>query len=475
MKSLEDLLNTNEPAWPTVQEWIAQAQLRVQVLPASEPRRSQALVASQVTVRSPMGAIIHETGGILLDNGWIRLLGSGHPRLPLSLPEVNAELVGWKAEDGASPPFLVVATDVVGGIFAIDGGGLELGRGKVCYLSPDTMKWESLDLNYSEWLQWMLAGTVSRWYKDYRWRGWQSEVRALPGDSAFSIQPFPFAAGEPLAQRDRRAIPLLSLCGMYLQMSGQVQDLQQGDKLVVLPVAPVSDGGQEADPPPSVSVWPSPDRARHVALLTLLLLSMLLSILGIAGLGSAPSEDMPYRDSDAPPPGIFLFQGLLMAASIVPLAARLEGAAVIATALVLARTALLLLLAPGYLCSGAIWMEAAIAGSALLARDDCRRSWDRAAIPAWTRAGLADLIARDRHAPHRVAAGLALATLGMAFLYVLFAPGSDPIGRNPLTNLGARDWGVAGLLVLVMLAGGQLCATGLSIWSERSRADEART
>jgi len=42
-----------------------------------ETNRKSALVAVQVTTRSPMGAIIYETGGILVDHGWIRILGSG--------------------------------------------------------------------------------------------------------------------------------------------------------------------------------------------------------------------------------------------------------------------------------------------------------------------------------------------------------------------------------------------------------------
>jgi hypothetical protein len=36
-----------------------------------------------------MGAIIYETGGLLVDNGWIRILGSGHKKLDRNLPEWN--------------------------------------------------------------------------------------------------------------------------------------------------------------------------------------------------------------------------------------------------------------------------------------------------------------------------------------------------------------------------------------------------
>lgn len=73
-----------------VQQWLAEATNAVEVLPPpDDATRDLALLATQVTTRSPMGAVIYESGGILVDYGWLRILGSGHPRLPRSLPEWN--------------------------------------------------------------------------------------------------------------------------------------------------------------------------------------------------------------------------------------------------------------------------------------------------------------------------------------------------------------------------------------------------
>lgn len=60
-----------------MQDWIKNAKNKVEVLPKSQAAADQALLETQVTTRSPMGAIIHETGGLLIDDGWIRILGSG--------------------------------------------------------------------------------------------------------------------------------------------------------------------------------------------------------------------------------------------------------------------------------------------------------------------------------------------------------------------------------------------------------------
>ena len=44
----------------------------------------------QVTTHSTLGALAYDTGGLFIDNGWLRLLGSGHPRRRRTLPGWNA-------------------------------------------------------------------------------------------------------------------------------------------------------------------------------------------------------------------------------------------------------------------------------------------------------------------------------------------------------------------------------------------------
>ena len=54
------------------------------------------------------------------------------------------------SEAGNAPPFQLLADDAVGGFFAIDGGGLSLEQGKVCYFAPDTLDWEWMEMRYSD-------------------------------------------------------------------------------------------------------------------------------------------------------------------------------------------------------------------------------------------------------------------------------------------------------------------------------------
>lgn len=51
----------------------------MEILPRDPAAAEAELVKTQVTTRSVMGAVVYETGGILIDRGWLRILGSGSP------------------------------------------------------------------------------------------------------------------------------------------------------------------------------------------------------------------------------------------------------------------------------------------------------------------------------------------------------------------------------------------------------------
>ena len=84
MHPTEELINKNNSGWPFIMEWIKSAKNKVEILSVDNQKAKDALYKTQVTTRSPMGSIIYETGGILIDNGWIRILGSGSEKLKRS-------------------------------------------------------------------------------------------------------------------------------------------------------------------------------------------------------------------------------------------------------------------------------------------------------------------------------------------------------------------------------------------------------
>jgi hypothetical protein len=210
-----------------------------EVLPPSG-LRDEVLVEAQASLRSAIGAVIYHTGGILIDDGWLRVLGSGHPRLARTLPGWNREVHG---EGAVKPPFTLIADDAAGGFFAINHGGLGAEVGSVFFFAPDRMVWEDMGGSYAEWLRWALYQDVAGYYKTLRWPNWEHETRDLPGDQALALYPFPFSTdGRDPSKSAQRAVPVLELYQLYVRdIAPQVAGLGKGDHFAIdvgLPGAP---------------------------------------------------------------------------------------------------------------------------------------------------------------------------------------------------------------------------------------------
>lgn len=166
MRKVEELINKIDSGWPQVEIMIKSAKNKVEVLPVNLSKAEDALLKTQVTTRSPMGAIVYTTGGILVDDSWIRILGSGNEKLSRTLPDWNKGK-SFK-EFGEAPSFLLVADDAIGGFFILNGGGLGEDLGKIYYFSPDNLEYEPLGISYTEFLEFCFNNDLDQFYKGNR-------------------------------------------------------------------------------------------------------------------------------------------------------------------------------------------------------------------------------------------------------------------------------------------------------------------
>lgn len=120
---------------------------------ARNPETAQAMVtAMEITTRSWLGAVVANSGGIVIDHGWLRVLGSG-------------------------------------------GAGLHA----------------------------MLAGSMTGFYANLRWPGWEAEVANVRLDEDIHTWPPPWTAeGKNLATVSRRAIPLAELLAFHQDTARQL-------------------------------------------------------------------------------------------------------------------------------------------------------------------------------------------------------------------------------------------------------------
>jgi hypothetical protein len=207
MRPVEELVNTADPGWPLVKEWIDAGKNKVEILTTDDAQAREALYQTQVTTRSPMGAIVYTTGGLLVDDGWIRIFGSGNPKLTRSLPGWNK---GKAAPTAAGvPAFLLIADDALGGFFLLNGGGLGGDPGKVYYLAPDNLEYEPLGINYTEFLLFCFNNDLNDFYQGLRWATWREDVASLGGDNVFSFIPYLWTKeGKDISKSSRKAVPV---------------------------------------------------------------------------------------------------------------------------------------------------------------------------------------------------------------------------------------------------------------------------
>ncbi|BBK78764.1 DUF2625 family protein [Clostridium butyricum] len=156
----------------------------------------------QVTSKSALGSIILNTSGIVIDN-WIRILGhdSNTNRGILSYNSIGENGVATQVDK-----MLIVADDVVGGLFALNAGKFSEGIGEVWYFAPDTLDWESLEMHYSEFIAWIAQGNIDEFYSIMRWSTWKEECKNVKFNEAILIYPFLWSNEIQLEKADKKIV-----------------------------------------------------------------------------------------------------------------------------------------------------------------------------------------------------------------------------------------------------------------------------
>ena len=237
MREINELIDVDDPAWPVLLEELSGTDVPVEVLPGDAESGRASLLQLQISARSHLGGLVLNCGGLLVDGGWLRIFGSPGGADPAGLPglaEVNAMPTtfdpAWPSGAG-----LVIAHDVLGGVFTLNGGSpRETGRpgepGEMLYFAPDALRWEPLGAGHSAWLSWILSGGIHEFYESLRWDGWRDEVAALNGRQGLSFFPplWSAEARQDLSATSRRAVPIAELLGLSRDACRQFDGVDPG-------------------------------------------------------------------------------------------------------------------------------------------------------------------------------------------------------------------------------------------------------
>lgn len=234
VRAVGELRDVDDPAWPHIAQALRGAASPVTIVEVEPARGAAVLYRLQVTARSSLGALALNCGGLIVDDGWLRLLGGGGDRL-LDLAAANG--LGDPMDRTTSPGSMLVALDALGGQFAIDGGDLQIGPGEVCYLAPDTLAWEGTGLLHGDFVVWALGTGLEEFYADLRWPGWRTEVASLTYDSGLSMYPPLCAEGPAIGERARAPVALSELHGVLNELAAQLTEVTAGSefRVVIVP------------------------------------------------------------------------------------------------------------------------------------------------------------------------------------------------------------------------------------------------
>jgi hypothetical protein len=180
--------------WLALTDVLSRSFAALRLLPGDREEALVSLRQLQVAAGSSLGAVALNSGGILLYDGWLRIFG-GSPCPELCLPSIGqvnefpAETDGmWTPTEG-----LIVAHDVLGGVFLLNGLRPGAGRpgvpGEVIYFDPPSLSWERLEMSHSEWLTWCVSGELPHFYHGVLWPRWRDDVQVLRADQGIAVSP----------------------------------------------------------------------------------------------------------------------------------------------------------------------------------------------------------------------------------------------------------------------------------------------
>ncbi len=162
---------------------------------------------------SALGGIILNTAGVCVDN-WIRIIGQSNDEHG-GICKYNR--LGKDIECDFVKGMLIVAQDVVGGLFAVNVSKFSEDINNIWYFAPDTLEWESLDMDYAEFIEWVVDGNVDEFYVNMRWNTWKEDCKDIHFEQAYLIYPFLWAKECDLSTATKRIVPFEEMKAINLE------------------------------------------------------------------------------------------------------------------------------------------------------------------------------------------------------------------------------------------------------------------
>lgn len=218
LRSLDEL-TAPDSDWPRLLGMFEASAHDVIVIPPDPDRRAAVVAELQVTVASTLGALAWNSAMVLVDHGWIRLIGAGLGSVPgLQVEVLDDPATGTRFEG------VIAAYDVLGGRFAVHGSGREgVAPGEVLYWGPDTLDWTPLGMGHSALVDILLSDRLAEFARDLRWTGWEHDVEATGPEYGLAAYPPPWSVEGRGPGVSRRPVPMAELVAAAEDTAAQLR------------------------------------------------------------------------------------------------------------------------------------------------------------------------------------------------------------------------------------------------------------
>ena len=207
MNEMGDDIKMERDLWTEVLEMLNTSNKKIQIYNGAENIGAEEIETMGIARNSVLGVVVLYTEGIYIDN-WSRVIGQ-RGKHHNGIIEYNSEQMHGNSD--CLTGMVVVAQDIVGGIFAINKSKFSEGHKKIWYFAPDTLEWECLDMNYAEYLAWLVQGDTNAFYDSMRWQGWEKDCEDVGFDKSFLIYPFLWSKECDLSTATKKIIPCKEL------------------------------------------------------------------------------------------------------------------------------------------------------------------------------------------------------------------------------------------------------------------------
>ena len=175
----------NVDLWKKINKMLQSSDRKIELFQCDEVRGINIIKEIGLNNTTTLSTIIANCAGVIVDD-CIRILGQGDVNVH-GIYEVNL------IENGSANRvmgMLLVAFDIFGGLFAMNMGAINDEIGVIYYFAPDTLEWESIEMNYSEFLQWCVLGNISKFYQSFKWNDWRQMAKEVKFNDEILIYPF---------------------------------------------------------------------------------------------------------------------------------------------------------------------------------------------------------------------------------------------------------------------------------------------